>query len=375
MREVGAEKVTDMSIRWLAAVTLVAQLSVTPALAQESSSIELGAFGTYTFFDSSLNFDDGIGGGGWLSFYLLSRLALEGEASYGTADWNGSTISHVPLRARLSLNLPFSSSFAFLLGAGYVHNEYSQDIKGADNGVTGLVGIRLGLGGPIAVRLSGAADYILKPANAEDKNLNISAQVGLSVATGPLFGGGAPGPQDSDRDGVADQFDSCPGTPRGTRVDSSGCPLPTDADGDGVSDSNDACPNTPAGMRVDVRGCLLLFEEGAARTVLAGVTFVAGGAELTPEANLVLDRVAESLIADPTVQVEIAAHTDNTGYRPFNMSLSLSRAAAVRTYLIERGVAGERLVARGYGPDEPVASNETPEGRAQNQRVELRRLN
>ncbi len=356
-------------------MTVVAQLSVTPGLAQESSSIELGGFGSYTFFDSSLNFDDGIGGGGWLGFYLLSRLALEGEASYSTADWGGSTISHVPFRARLVLNQPLSSSFAFLLGAGFVHNEYGQDIEGADNGVTGLAGIRLGLGTTIAVRLSGAADYILKPANAEDNNLNIGAQVGLSVTLGPLFGRGAGGPRDSDRDGVPDQFDSCPGTPGGTRVDSSGCPLPTDADGDGVADSDDACANTPAGMRVDVRGCLLLFEEGATRMVLAGVTFVAGGAELTPEARLVLDRVAESLTADPTLRVEIGAHTDDTGYRPYTLSLSQTRAAGVRRYLIERGVAAERLVARGYGPDEPVASNETPEGRAQNQRVELRRLN
>jgi outer membrane protein OmpA-like peptidoglycan-associated protein len=355
---------------------VVAQLSVTPGLAQQGGSIELSGFGTYTFFDSSLNFDDGIGGGGWLGFYLFSRLALEGEASFGTADWNGATISHLPVRARLVFNQPLSGGFAFLLGAGFVHNEYGKDIQGADNGVSGLVGLRVGLPGPFALRLSGAADYVLKPANAEDNNLNIGVQAGLSVTSGSLFGGAAGArPQDSDRDGVSDQFDACPGTPRGSRVDSSGCPLPTDADGDGVLDSDDACPNTPAGLRVDVRGCLLLFEEGATRVVLEGVTFVAGGAELTPEARTVLDRVAESLIADPTVRVEIAGHTDDTGYRPFNLSLSLSRAASVRRYLIGRGVSEERLVARGYGPDDPVASNETPEGRAQNQRIELRRLN
>jgi outer membrane protein OmpA-like peptidoglycan-associated protein len=343
-------------------------------MAQQGGSIELGGFGTYTFFDSSLNFDDGIGGGGWLGFYLLSRLSLEGEASSSTADSGTATISHVPFRARLVYNQPLSGSFAFLLGAGFVHNEYGKAVEGADNGVTGLVGFRLGLG-PIALRVSGAADYILKPANAEDNNLNLGAQAGLSVTLGPLFGRGAGGPQDSDRDGVPDQFDACPGTPGGARVDSSGCPLPTDADGDGVPDSDDACPNTPAGMRVDARGCLLLFEEGTTRVVLEGVTFVSGGAGLTPEARLILDRVAESLAADPTVRVEIAGHTDDTGYRPFNLSLSLSRAASVRTYLIGRGVSEERLVARGYGPDDPVASNETPEGRAQNQRVELRRLN
>jgi outer membrane protein OmpA-like peptidoglycan-associated protein len=345
-------------------------------LAQQGGSIELGGFGAYTFFDSSLNFDDGIGGGGLLGFYPLSRLALEGEASYGTADWDGATISHLPFRARLVYSQPLSGGFAFLLGAGYVHNEYSQDIEGADNGVTGLVGFRLGLPGPIALRVSGAADYILKPANAEDNNLNFGVQAGLSVVLGPLFGRAAGvGPEDSDRDGIPDQFDACPGTPRGERVDNSGCPLPTDADGDGVPDSDDACPNTPTGAPVDARGCLVLFEEGATRLVLEGVTFVSGGTELTPEALPVLDRVAESLIADPTIRVEIAGHTDDTGYRPYNLSLSQSRAASVRRYLIGRGVSEERLVAKGYGPDDPVASNETPEGRAQNQRIELRRLN
>jgi hypothetical protein len=157
-------------------------------LAQQGSSIELGGFGAYTFFDSSLSFDDGIGAGGWLGFYLLSRLSLEGEASYTTADWNGATISYVPFRARLVYSQPVSGNFAFLLGAGFVHNEYSKDIQGADNGVTGLVGFRLGFAGPLALRVSGAADYILKPANEEDSNLNIGVQAGLSVTLGPLFG-------------------------------------------------------------------------------------------------------------------------------------------------------------------------------------------
>jgi outer membrane protein OmpA-like peptidoglycan-associated protein len=365
-----------MSKRWLVVLTVVAQLSVTPGLAQQSGTIELGGFGSYTFFDSSLPFDDAIGGGGWLGVYLLSRLSLEGEASYATADSGESTISHIPFRARLVYNQPLAGNIAFLLGAGFVHNEYRKGIAGADNGVTGLVGLRLGFPGPIELRVSGAADYILTPANGEDKNLNLSVQAGLGVTIGPLFGRGAgEGPQDSDHDGVTDQFDACPGTPRGERVDLSGCPLPTDADGDGVADRDDACPGTPAGTPVDARGCLLLFQEGATRVVLEGVTFESGGAELTAAARQILDRVAESLIADQTARVEIAGHTDDTGYRPYNLSLSLSRAASVRSYLISRGVGAERLQAKGYGPDDPVASNETPEGRARNQRIELRRLN
>ncbi len=108
--------------------------------------------------------------------------------------------------------------------------------------------------------------------------------------------------------------------------------------------------------------------------MLEGVSFGSNSAELTPEARGVLDRVAASLIANPAVHVEVAGHTDDSGFRPYNLILSQARASAVRQYLISRGVAGERLPAKGYGPDDPVASNATPEGRARNRRVELRRL-
>jgi OOP family OmpA-OmpF porin len=358
-------------------------------------------------------------------------------------------------------------SVQFLLGAGFVHNEYGKQVEGADNGATGLVGLRFGLFGPLTLRLSGTADYVPTPANGASSNLNIGAQAGLTLKFD--LSRGRAGPGDSDRDGVTDQFDTCPGTPRGQPVDSRGCPLPMDADGDGVMDADDACPDTPAGAavdprgcplpmdadgdgvmdaddacpdtpagvavdargcplvgdadgdgvvdsedacpdtpagvpvdargcplpvdsdgdgvmdsedacpdtpegeEVDARGCPILFEEGV--LILEGVTFEAGGSMLTTEARAILDRVAASLIAYPTVVIEVAGHTDNTGSRAHNLALSLARAVAVRRYLISRGVSGEVLLAKGYGPDDPVASNATPEGRAQNRRVELRQLN
>ena len=182
-------------------------------------------------------------------------------------------------------------------------------------------------------------------------------------------------PRDSDGDGVLDAADRCAATPAGTRIDATGCPLPVDADGDGVRDTDDRCPNTAAGTRVDARGCQLVFEEGQRNIVLEGVTFETGRAVLTAASQTILDRVAESLVASPEVNVEVQGHTDNTGSLAGNTRISQARADAVRSYLISKGVAAARLTARGYGPSQPKAPNTTADGRAQNRRVELRRTN
>lgn len=191
-------------------------------------------------------------------------------------------------------------------------------------------------------------------------------------------------PLDSDLDGVYDGPDKCPGTLPGTRVDPTGCPVASDTDGDGVDDRADRCPATPRGARVDALGCTVLFQEervstpgGPARPtlVLRGVNFQTGRSVLLPQSYVVLNDVAASLNANPEVRIEIAGYTDNTGSMGINMSLSQARAAAVRAYLASKGVRPDRMVARGFGPANPVAPNATPQGRAQNRRVELHKLN
>jgi outer membrane protein OmpA-like peptidoglycan-associated protein len=74
------------------------------------------------------------------------------------------------------------------------------------------------------------------------------------------------------------------------------------------------------------------------------------------------------------VRVEIGGHTDNTGNAASNMRLSLARAQAVRNYFIGKGIAADRLTARGYGSTQPVANNATVAGRAENRRVELKKI-
>jgi OOP family OmpA-OmpF porin len=211
-------------------------------------------------------------------------------------------------------------------------------------------------------------------------------------------------PIDSDGDGVPDGIDQCPNTPKGAVVDAKGCPI--DSDGDGVPDGIDKCPNTPPGTpvdatgcplprqsvvakcppappgaKVDANGCMILFQpEGApgasARPtlVLRGVTFEWGKSALTRDSYAILDPVAASLVANPEIRIEIAGYTDNTGSATLNLRLSQARAAAVRFYLARKGVAPERMAAKGYGASGFIAPNTTAGGRAQNRRVELHKL-
>ncbi len=174
----------------------------------------------------------------------------------------------------------------------------------------------------------------------------------------------AAGPVDSDGDGVFDARDRCPDTATGTAVDDLGCSL--DRDGDGVVDEADRCPQTPAGAEVNAEGCAL-FE-----TRIEGVYFELGSARLTAESKQTLNRVVEVLKQFPQLRIEIQAHTDSLGQADSNQKLSEARARSVREYLISQGIAAGRLEAKGYGESRPVANNDTPEGRAQNRRVEFR---
>ena len=170
-------------------------------------------------------------------------------------------------------------------------------------------------------------------------------------------------PQDSDGDGVVDSLDRCPDTPSGVAVDSSGCPL--DSDGDGVPDYLDKCPNTPKGATVNEVGCWALK---------ATMLFDTNSSYVKHEAYPLLDEVVTILQDNPEIEVEIQGHADNTGTAEYNLWLSERRAGRVMDYLLSKGIDPDRLEAKGYGSTQPVASNDTEEGRAQNRRVELKRI-
>ena len=105
------------------------------------------------------------------------------------------------------------------------------------------------------------------------------------------------------------------------------------------------------------------------------MNFKTGSAELDPASTAVLDGVAESLQAWPDVKIEVGGHTDSVGSAAKNRTLSQARADTVRNYLIGKGIAADRITAKGYGPDKPIADNATADGKAKNRRVEITRTN
>ena len=169
---------------------------------------------------------------------------------------------------------------------------------------------------------------------------------------------------DKDGDGVNDNNDQCPNTAAGTAVDSKGCDK--DSDGDGIVDAQDDCPNTAKGKATNSRGCEL-----KASLDLTNIQFETGTSKLNSSSLSDLDNIAAVLVKNSHMSFEIAGHTDNTGSHRGNVNLSQKRADSVRRYLINNGVSADRLTAKGYGPDKPVASNDTKAGRADNRRVEL----
>lgn len=114
--------------------------------------------------------------------------------------------------------------------------------------------------------------------------------------------------------------------------------------------------------------------EPAKTFVLDNCNFESGKAILLPEAYPVLDDLVEYLNRKDDDRIELGGHTDNVGGAVKNMKLSLDRALAVRQYLIDKGIDGNRIVAKGYGLTKPIASNKTAAGRAQNRRTEVKIL-
>eukprot|EP01133_Synstelium_polycarpum_P013155 gene13155-15464_t len=153
--------------------------------------------------------------------------------------------------------------------------------------------------------------------------------------------------KDSDGDGVADQFDKCPNTPAGTAVDGSGCPLPK------------APEPTTVAPTSNVTG----FEP---------IQFEFNSSVLKTESYPILDKLSSGL-REKGGKVTLKGYASSEGTAAYNLKLSKDRANSVKTYLVNSGVNSSAVVTKGYGEANPVASNDTEEGRIRNRRVESSR--
>jgi outer membrane protein OmpA-like peptidoglycan-associated protein len=221
---------------------------------------------------------------------------------------------------------------------------------------------------------------------------------------------GCPDP-DNDGDGVPDERDRCDNTPEGFEIGEDGCPdddldgdgipnkfdeCPEDAedldgfedadgcpdidnDADGIPDSADECPGEKENFNdfQDEDGCpddpnqrVVVGEDNI--IIMDQVNFATNQAKILSDSYPTLDEVARVLKENPQLErVRIEGHTDDRGSADYNQKLSQRRANSVRKYLIERGINPDRLEAVGYGESQPIADNDTEEGRAKNRRSEF----
>ncbi len=189
--------------------------------------------------------------------------------------------------------------------------------------------------------------------------------------------GGCPVP-DSDGDGINDEADACPdkaGVP-----EFNGCPIP-DSDGDGLHDLEDQCP-IEAGPKEN-NGCPVRDtvqrsapQETAPKPALpegsAQIYFDLNSQRVDARSTATLEKVILLLQEFPAYQLVIEGHADATGSTSQNQALSLRRAETVKNYLAGKGIEKHRLHTAGLGAEKPVATNDTPEGRAANRRAELK---
>lgn len=167
-----------------------------------------------------------------------------------------------------------------------------------------------------------------------------------------------PNKADTDSDGLTDYAEVTT-----HRTD----PLNIDTDGGGM---NDGAEIRAGRNPLDPKDDLYDLQKDK-KLILTGINFETASAAILSNSAQTLQRVYDSLKENPEVRVLITGHTDSVGSDEYNMGLSDRRAASVKTWLVNKGISSSRIQTAGKGENEPIASNETSDGRAQNRRIEI----
>lgn len=289
-------------------------------------------------FDSDLDIDDATALGGFAGYNLTDRIGLEGAYFDAESQIDGSSVDvdldlwtinglyHFMPEEQLVPYVSLGLGMArFDADSGNDHDEMAASIG---------AGVKYFLAEDVAFRAD-IREVSTFPENSLLYSVGVTFYLGGKTAAAP-----------SPAAAVAEKIG------------------PKDSDGDGVIDTVDQCPGTPRGADVDNRGCW----------VIKNLNFDTSRDEIKPVYYGTLNNVVDVLKQNPGLRVEIQGHTDSMGDRAFNEDLSQRRAQSVVNYLVGQGIDVQRLTAKGYGPAKPVATNDTPQGRAQNRRVEINPL-
>jgi outer membrane protein OmpA-like peptidoglycan-associated protein len=322
--------------------------------------------------ESGLNFDLGVGG----KYYMTPATALYLEAGY----INGIETTVAGKNAR-------DNFWKATLGIEFDFGKTpDSDMDGVsdkkDKCPNTPAGVAVDVNGcPIDTDGDGVADYIddcptvagltsLKGCPDKDKDGIADKDDACPDVAGITSLKGCP---DTDGDGVADNDDKCPNTPKGVKVDAKGCPL--DQDNDGVLDADDKCP-TVAGPKEN-NGCPVkekTAEEIEAENLkVEPVYFDTNKATISAKEKVKIDKLVKLLKENSNYIVRVTAgYTDAQGSDAYNLNLSKNRVNAVVKAILSSKINKNRIdLQKGFGKANPAASNDTPEGRALNRRVEF----
>ncbi len=370
--------------------------------------------------------------GARLGYYPVSFVGIEGEAMGALSKVDsGGGAGLYGVRGQLVLQAPLAYAAPFLVGGvgrlGAISRVMQKD---SDVAWHFGVGAKLALTHALSLRIDGR-DNVTPKAGGDGAAHSFEAMLGLTAVIErtrrapvppvppadadhdgvldrddrcPDESGVAPTgcPADSDADGVLDRDDYCPKeagpAPKGcpivdTDPDKDGVPIPCDAcpeepgakpdgcpvkdsDGDGIFDDKDKCPQEPETKNgfEDEDGCPDKLPEKIKKFtgVVQGIFFDQGKATIRKQSTPTLDGTVNVLKEFPSISLEISGHTSSEGDAALNQRLSQDRADAVKQWLVQKGIAPERIQTRGAGSAEPIADNKTAAGKVKNRRIEFK---
>jgi outer membrane protein OmpA-like peptidoglycan-associated protein len=312
--------------------------------AQRQGAVEIGGFGRLTKFGESQQLDAAFGGGGRAGVYVLKNLLLEMDVSYANANVNRPStgiavydslnrVSHTLWNYRLLYNAALTDKTKLLVGGGYAYDAYGRQRQVAPRGggASGLLGLRFALNDMLSVRLEGTANMVgaddATNPTARESHVNIGGQAGVSIA---LF--------------------TSPSRPR------------VDTVIERIVQRDTVITRRLDTVRVEVPG---------RPVVIGAVQFAFNRDAITEEARKVLDQIAASLVESVNTSrtINVQGNTDAIGSEASNTRLGQQRADQVRDYLVSKGVAASRITTSTAGESNPLAPNNTDNGRATNRRV------
>jgi len=274
---------------------------------------------------------------------------------------DASTAFYIPVGVGAKFNVATGINLDLSYHTNFINHAYFDGVTGSGHNDK-FSGVRLGIEFALGNRNKPQLAVVNAPAQLAmdlyERNQDLKRQIDQAnehnqQAIEGLRGQLEDAKKDSDGDGVADIFDKCPNTENGVRVDGAGCPLPQ-----------------PKQIIKQEKVVVTQQDRKIVDEAIKDLEFDLGKATIRPASYPSLDRVAE-LLVNKHFSLKLAGHTDNTGSNALNMRLSKERAESVKSYLVSKGANASRIEAVGYGSSQPIATNDTPEGRQQNRRVEF----